>query len=344
MNFISLWVYGDGSNNLLSLETAGGVKKEIGKIDFSGWRQMIAALPESGADISGFVISGSGKGTIWLDHIMASSSREPDLVPPVIELTVDDGGAVRGFIEDAVNDYPPASRIELLYDNRPLSFSYSAGTGRLTAQLPLSEDGTFNLTGIHKVTLRNWDKSGNTASKSVTLGTQTENAFVDMENHWSRSYVSYMYQMGLVNGMQSDQGLVFRPDDPMTREQFAAIITRWLGTDLSLYQDTALNFADAPDISSYALSSVKAVCALGIMKGVGSGDAAIFDPSAALTRAQAMTIIGRIQRCGYPEHELNNFKDAGGAGWGADVCKGPCGAVGNQGKQRRYAGSERGSD
>ncbi len=44
-------------------------------------------------------------------------------------------------------------------------------------------------------------------------------------------------------------------------------------------------------------------------------DAAIFDPSAALTRAQAMTIIGRIQRCGYPEHELKNFKDArAGAG------------------------------
>jgi hypothetical protein len=307
MRFLSLWVYGNRSGIQLTAELAGGEQVEIGAVDFDGWRQYVIKLPGSGTDLVGIRMSGSGSGAIFLDHLMASSSEEPDLAPPVIELSVENG-SVRGFIEDAVNDYPPASRIELFYDGKPLSFQYSSGTGKLTAQLPMTQPDCAE--GIHKVTLRNWDKSGNIADKSVTIGTKSATVFTDMEDHWSSEYVDYLFGMGIVTGIETAQGLAYQPEAPMTREQFAVVICRWLGLDLAVYEQTPLPYADADSIAPYALPSVKAACALGIIKGNESGDTVIFDPSSALTRAQAMTIIGRIQRCGYPESDLTAFRDA----------------------------------
>jgi hypothetical protein len=377
MNYMTLWVYGDNSGNLLQAEFESGALVDLTMLDYSGWKQIVVPLAERGADIQSFYLWGGGSGTIWLDHIMASSSPVPDLTPPEIELEVS-SGIITGRIVDDVNDHPPLSRIELLLDGKPLEFSYNVSNGTLTASIPekllttaqtepaaeseetepsveieaepsvedetesseetetpteppaeteaseeaegqpetgdgqasVSGAGSFAASGIHKITLRNWDKSGNVASKSVLIKTEdVETVFADMKEHWSYDYVNFMNALGVVNGMETEKGLIYNPDRPITRAQFAVMISRWLSVDETQYADTQLQFADMQSVPDYALGAVKAVGSMGIIKGMERDGELYFEPSKTLTRAQAMTIIGRIQRAGYPEAELE-FSDA----------------------------------
>ena len=64
-------------------------------------------------------------------------------------------------------------------------------------QASVSGAGSFAASGIHKITLRNWDKSGNVASKSVLIKTEdVETVFADMKEHWSYDYVNFMNALG----------------------------------------------------------------------------------------------------------------------------------------------------
>lgn len=326
MGYMSLWVYGDNSGNLLQAEFESGALADIATMDFSGWRQVVIPLAERGADIRSFYLWGGGSGTIWIDHIMASSSPVPDLTPPQIELEVNNG-IISGKIVDDINDFPPKSRIELLFDGKRLDFSYDVSKGTLKASIPeeflaaagdesgeetgqAEAAGGSAAYGIHKITLRNWDKSGNVASKSVLIkadGLQT--VFNDMQEHWSYDYVNFMNALGVVNGMETENGLAYFPDRPVTRAQFAVMISRWLNVDEAKYADAQLQYADMESIPDYALGAVKAISSMGIIKGMERDGVLYFEPSRTLTRAQAMTIIGRIQRAGYPEAELG-FSDA----------------------------------
>ena len=85
----------------------------------------------------------------------------------------------------------------------------------------------------------------------------------------------------------------FGPNDPITREQMAAILYRYAqykGYDVSAKAD--LNkFTDADEISNYALEALQWANAEGLINGKGDG---VLDPKGQATRAEAAAMFTRF--------------------------------------------------
>ncbi len=80
----------------------------------------------------------------------------------------------------------------------------------------------------------------------------------------------------------------FGPDDPITREQFAAILYRCAGSPA--IPDRVLDFIDAEQISPYAEDTLRWAVSEGLISGKGGG---ILDPQGEATRAQMAAVLMR---------------------------------------------------
>ena len=189
-------------------------------------------------------------------------------------------------------------------DGKALEYDYE--DGQLQSNLPTLEPSIS-----HRITIYASDMSGNCARVSVDIPAKaaSKEVFADLRGHWAEAYVNYLYNMKIVSGISDNNVLNYQPNSEMTREQFAVVMAKYLGLDLTKYAETKLDFADLSKIQPYALPSVKAMYALGIIKGISEGTSINFNPSDSLTRAQAMTIIGRITPAGYICSE-KTFTDA----------------------------------
>lgn len=87
----------------------------------------------------------------------------------------------------------------------------------------------------------------------------------------------------------------FGPDDPITREQMAAILWRYAkyaGYDTSVGEDSnILSYDDAPAISEYAIPAMRWACGDGIINGTS---ASTLSPQGNATRAQVAAILHRF--------------------------------------------------
>lgn len=85
------------------------------------------------------------------------------------------------------------------------------------------------------------------------------------------------------------------PDGAITREQLVTMLYRYAqykGIDVSVGEDTnILSYADAADISEYAVSAFQWACGSGLIKG---DDNNALTPKADTTRAQAATMFMRL--------------------------------------------------
>ncbi len=99
---------------------------------------------------------------------------------------------------------------------------------------------------------------------------------------WYADGVYWARLTGVVSGYSGER---FGPDDPVTREQIAALLWRYAGSPAA---EAGEDFADAADISAYALPAVEWARANGIVTGV-SGNR--FLPGNSATRAQVATIL-----------------------------------------------------
>ena len=109
--------------------------------------------------------------------------------------------------------------------------------------------------------------------------------FADVtSSHWAYYYIAWAYDAGLIQGA----GGAFRPNDPITREEFAAILARTIN-----YRNQAGNFtfADANEISNWALHYAYTVYREGWMVGDARNH---FSPGANVLRAEVATGINRI--------------------------------------------------
>ncbi len=311
-SYVSLWAYGDGSSNSLSLVTSGG-KTEAASLNFTGWKQLVFA---ASSNITGIQISGKGSGDIWLDQITAAPSQVTDTAAPVIANAAIKNGKLVADVSDAFDGSLFYFDVSVYCDGKPLQYDYQ--NSLLSSNLP-----TLDAKTAHRITVCATDMSGNRARYSIDIPASGDykTVFADMKGHWSEKYVSYLNGRGVVSGVTENKVTNYLPDDEMTREQFAVIMTRYLGIETEKYKDIKLSFGDLKDISDYALPSVRAMYALGIIKGVSEGDKINFEPKDSLTRAQAMTIIGRTVAGGYEVSELA-FPDASSVpDWALDYVK-----------------------
>ena len=79
----------------------------------------------------------------------------------------------------------------------------------------------------------------------------------------------------------------FRPNDPITRQQMAAILWRYAGSPAA---ESGTDYADESAIASYAVTAVDWARDAGVISG---RDGNRFDPSGRATRAQAAVILHR---------------------------------------------------
>ena len=87
---------------------------------------------------------------------------------------------------------------------------------------------------------------------------------------------------------------VFAPDSPVTREQMAALITRYAdaaGYDLPAGVSAVAAFRDAGSISGWAFESVERMRQTGLLSGDPQGN---FNPLNGATRAEAATVFMRL--------------------------------------------------
>ena len=97
--------------------------------------------------------------------------------------------------------------------------------------------------------------------------------FADMpESYWAYDAIQYVYGEGLMAGTS---GSAFSPESTTTREQLAVMLHRCAqhqGYDVSIGEDTnILSYADAFDVSRYAVSALQRACGAGIISGTGDG-------------------------------------------------------------------------
>ena len=312
--WLNLWIYGDGSGNSLTATIADrqGVTSEVAltSLNFTGWKYVSAQLPANAAAVRSFnfIYSGgaSTSGTVYLDQITTSNEAIQDTVSPTVSVNL--SGGITAVVSDDVDKQFDKSQITLTYDGKAMDFTWNAGTSTLTAALPAAGSG------LHRVTVTVSDASGNLGRGSATQSAAGTAAavFTDTQGHWAASYADYLYQQGITTGVpnEADGTLQFQPDRTITRGEFFAMVARWLGVDMDQYSSVELPFVDAAQIPDWALPGVKTMYALGYLKGSSDGAGNLSANAAAtISRAEAMTILGRVQAQGFAQAELA-FDDA----------------------------------
>ena len=107
---------------------------------------------------------------------------------------------------------------------------------------------------------------------------------------WYAGPVSWAAWYGIVTGYD---GKTFGPDDPITREQMAAVFYRYAafrGLDVSA-SASLTGFSDAGKVHDYADTPLSWAVAMGLIRGMGDGTLA---PQGRATRAQAAAILQRF--------------------------------------------------
>ena len=117
--------------------------------------------------------------------------------------------------------------------------------------------------------------------------------FTDLTANWYKPAILWAYQNNVVAGTSPT---TFAPDQPVTREQIAVILTQymfhvlkmertWTSADLS-------TFPDGANVSSWAKEAMQDAVALGLINGTKASDGVVYlDPQGSAARQQVATIL-----------------------------------------------------
>ena len=295
--YLFLWVFGDGSDTVLYVGN-GDQRMQLTTLDYPGWKLIILDTGCTGFDK--LIVTGSGAGAFWLDQVLVSNDSLPDLEPPQISLQANDQ-QITAVIYDLTDGYLERDRISLTVDGKSLPFAYDEHSGTLHADI--TDDGL-----MRRISLMAWDRSGNYVSTSCLIaGESSSSPFHDMQGHWAESYAGYLYRRGITSGKDNGAQMLFDPNSPMTRAEFAVFLCRWLGLNAETVEKA--DFVDAADIPDWTEAYVYTAAANGLIQGERNSGELWFKPNETLTRAQAATILGRTMPGGSPYADLS-YPDA----------------------------------
>ena len=117
--------------------------------------------------------------------------------------------------------------------------------------------------------------------------------FTDLTANWYKPAILWAYQNNVVAGTSPT---TFAPDQPVTREQIAVILTQymfhvlkmertWTPADLS-------KFPDGAQVSGWAKEAMQDAVALGLINGTKASDGVVYlDPQGSAQRQQVATIL-----------------------------------------------------
>ncbi|MBR2481560.1 MAG: S-layer homology domain-containing protein, partial [Oscillospiraceae bacterium] len=190
-----------------------------------------------------------------------------------------------------------SNHLALLSQNHCFSWTLSDEALGTIDENGLFTAGNRSVSGVITVSV------GNT---SVEIPVEVKNGdyFTDISDSFARAYINSLYERGVVTG--KDDGS-FAPNDPVTRQQFAAMLYRALELNDADYEDIELPFADKDGLRSYSLTPVKALYSMGIINGSSSGGKLYVSPYETLSRAQACAFVARAM--GIASEEIPDYTD-----------------------------------
>lgn len=116
--------------------------------------------------------------------------------------------------------------------------------------------------------------------------------FTDLTHGWYQSAVLWAYQTGVTAGTSRT---TFSPDDPVTREQLAALLMGYADRILKLRHTwTPANLNDFPDggyVAGWARSAMADAVALGLISGSNDNGVNYLHPQGHAAREQTATIL-----------------------------------------------------
>ena len=213
------------------------------------------------------------------------------------DMTVYAGWRVDENPNTGANPFTDVSEKDWFYSD--VMFVYENGLMLGTSKTLFSPHGTATR-GMMATIL--WRMEGSPAPKG-------KNSFTDVEaGKWYADAITWTAENGIFAGYGKDK---FGPDDPITREQLAAIFYRYAdykGYDLTV-KGNLDKFKDADKITDYAETAMGWAVGSGLMKGK-SGN--LLDPQGTATRAEIAAMLHRF----IEKYELVQGKAPGGLmGW-----------------------------
>ncbi len=237
----------------------------------------IVALPKNGnaggngGGNGGSNGGGGGGGT--------TGGKSESIGGPNVTIPVVDGSIIGTLDEVAENSYSDideaewaAGYIKYLTDNKIMS---GDGNGKFRPNDNITREELLKLV----VEALNFDKSN-----------QSDKGFSDVNsNEWYAEYIATGINYGIVNGVSDT---LFGVGSNVTRQDAAVMLYRaLLNLGISFETDASCEFADAKDISDYAIDAVSALSADKVISGYETGE---FKPNGKLTRAEAAKLVYSI--------------------------------------------------
>ena len=247
-------------------------------------------------DLTGYVPT-------WRGHTFIGWYSERSLTNKVSgvyltkDMTVYAGWRVDENPGTGANPFTDVSEKDWFYGD--VMFVYENGLMLGTSKTLFSPYGTATR-GMMATIL--WRMEGSPAPKG-------KNSFTDVEaGKWYADAITWTAENGIFAGYGKDK---FGPDDPITREQLAAIFYRYAdykGYDLTV-KGNLDKFKDADKITDYAKTAMQWAVGSGLVKGK-SGN--LLDPQGTATRAEIAAMLHRF----IEKYELVQGKAPGGLmGW-----------------------------
>lgn len=158
--------------------------------------------------------------------------------------------------------------------------------------------GTANPDGSVTVNVKHFTKFAVLDYKPVT--------FPDMAGHWALPYTDRLTGMNVIQGFEDGK---FRPEQTVTRAQFAKLIVEALGLRATA---SSTSFADDNQIPSWAKGSIAAAVQAGIIHGYEENGRLLFKADQTITRAEMAVMMSRALAANeFKADAVNNaaFKD-----------------------------------
>lgn len=138
----------------------------------------------------------------------------------------------------------------------------------------------------------------------MTLPNTNNISFFDVQGHWAASFIQALAEQDIIRGFGDGS---FRPEQPVTRAQFAAIIQKAFPQSRIR---NPIQFADVP-ASHWAYNAVQTAYGIGFLQGYPGGT---FNPEQNILRAQVLVALSsglKLTSAASPTTVLNNyFQDA----------------------------------
>ncbi len=136
--------------------------------------------------------------------------------------------------------------------------------------------------------------------------------FSDVQSNWAQGPIQTLSDQGIITGYPNG---TFRPEGPITRAEFSAIMVKALG--LNAQASGAQTFGDV-STSNWAYPAIETVRSSGLVSGYPGGQ---FLPGKTINRAEAISILAKASRTGMPNDStanqiLGSYSDSGSIpGW-----------------------------